>query len=165
MSDDPVRRLLEFYPKIFLACHTRHVRDPQTNEVLTSHQASILDHLDEADPLNLADLARHMGVTPGTMSVAIDRLVQLGCVVRERDSEDGRRLQLRLTARGAQIKSAQTVLDPELVRALLEMLTPEEQADGLRGLAILARAAQAVQKKRSEQGTWSRRSRPKSDSG
>ncbi len=60
--------------------------------MLTSHQASILDHLDERDPLTLGELAQHMGVTPGTMSIHVDRLEAAGYVRRRRSRRDGRRV-------------------------------------------------------------------------
>jgi DNA-binding MarR family transcriptional regulator len=62
--------VLTLYPRIYFACHTRHVRDPQSQRLLSRHQASILDHLDELEPTTVIDLARHMGVTPATMSLA-----------------------------------------------------------------------------------------------
>jgi DNA-binding MarR family transcriptional regulator len=141
MSDEQVRSLLGSYPRIFFACHVRHVRDPATRRVLSAHQASILDHLDERDALTLGDLAGHMGVTLGTMSLHVERLVRKGYVARTRDPEDGRRVRLRLTAAGLRIRDAQTVLDPERVERLLACLAPSEREEGLRGLALLARAA------------------------
>ena len=78
MRGDSVWQVMTLYPKIFFACHTRHVRDPKTRRILSSHQASVLDHLDEREAIPLMDLARHMGVTPSTMSIAIDRLVRTG---------------------------------------------------------------------------------------
>lgn len=78
MSDDATRQLLEHYPRIFFACHSRHVRDPGSRRVLSAHQASILDHLNELEPTNVMDLARHMGVTASTMSVAVERLARHG---------------------------------------------------------------------------------------
>lgn len=137
-----VEQMLHLYPRIFLACHARHVRDPKTRKVLSAHQASILDHLDEVTPTSLMDLAKHMGVTPGTMSLSVERLVRDGYVIRRRDTADKRRLHLRLTAAGARIRDAQTVLDPRLVRAMLAHLSPEERLRGIRGLGLLARAAQ-----------------------
>lgn len=157
MKRSPVESLLEYYPKIFLACHTRHVRDPATSELVSSGQASILDHLDEIDGIGLNDLARHMGVTPGTMSIAIDRLAGKGYVVRDRDKEDGRRVRLRLTPAGVRVRDAQTVLDPELVDAMLAPLSPEEREEGLRGLEILARAAGELLRTKSEGRAWARR--------
>jgi MarR family transcriptional regulator, organic hydroperoxide resistance regulator len=139
--DRAARQLLEWYPRIFFACHTRHVRDPKTRRILSAHQASILDHLDEREPVTLLELARHMGVTPSTMSLHVERLVRRGYVLRERDSRDARRLRLHISVSGARIREANSVLDPERVRAMLSRLTPEERAAGLRGLEVLAKAA------------------------
>ena len=86
------REVLGLYPRIYFACHTRHVRDPQSGRLLSRHQASVLDHLDEVDPITLNGLSRHMGVTPGTMSLTIDRLERKGYVVRLRDVADRRRV-------------------------------------------------------------------------
>jgi MarR family transcriptional regulator, organic hydroperoxide resistance regulator len=140
MSKDGVRRVMELYPRIYFACHTRHVRDPKTQRLLSAHMASILDHLDEHEPLALLDLARHMDVTPSTMSLHVEKLVRRGYVTRERDARDARRLQLRISQAGARVREAKSVLDPSRVRALLARLTPEEQAAGIAGLALLARA-------------------------
>ena len=134
------RQVMELYPRIYFACHTRHVRDPQTHRLLSAHQASILDHLDEREPLTLLDLARHMGVTSSTMSLHVERLVRRGYVSRLRANEDGRRLRLLLTRAGVRLREAKSVLDPDRVRALVARLTPEEREAGIRGLALLARA-------------------------
>ncbi|HKQ57621.1 MAG TPA: MarR family winged helix-turn-helix transcriptional regulator [Candidatus Eisenbacteria bacterium] len=141
MHDRATRELLEHYPRIFFACHTRHVRDPATRRVLSAHQASILDHLDEVEPTSVMDLARHMGVTASTMSIAIERLSRHGYVIRGRDPRDGRRVNLTLSAAGVRIRDAQSVLDPHRVRAMLQRLAPADRRDALRGLALLARAA------------------------
>ena len=133
--------VLSHYPRVYFACHTRHVRDPQTQWLLSRHQASILDHLDEIDPITLNDLARHMGVTPGTMSLAIDRLEKKGYVIRLRDTADRRRVHLRLTSAGVRVRQATTVLDPPRVEALLSRLTEEEREAALHGLRLLAGAA------------------------
>jgi MarR family transcriptional regulator, organic hydroperoxide resistance regulator len=141
MPDAAARQLLELYPRIFFACHMRHVRDPKTRRVLSAHQASILDHLDEQEPVTLLDLARHMGVTASTMSLHVERLVGRGYVLRERDTRDARRLRLRISVAGTRVREANSVLDPQRVRAMLARLSAAEQAEGIRGLAILARAA------------------------
>ena len=148
MTTDPtpeeVSALLRDYPRIYFACHRRHVRDPQTRRVLSAHQASILDHLDEVDGVALMDLARHMGVTAGTMSVGIERLVRKGYVRRTRGVDDQRRVELRLSEAGVRIRSQQSVLEPDLVSSLLAELNASERADALRGLELLARAAEEM---------------------
>lgn len=140
MVRNAVRQVMELYPRIYFACHTRHVRDPETRRLLSAHQASILDHLDEHEPLALLDLAKHMGVTASTMSLNIERLVRRGYVSRERAAEDGRRLKLRITPAGVRLREAKSVLDPARVRALLDRLTHEEREAGIHGLTLLARA-------------------------
>src|SRR6187402_496712 len=122
MADDGVARVLNHYPRIYFACHTRHVHDPATGRALSAHQASILDHLDEVEAMTLTDLSDHMGVTPGTMCVHVERLVKRGYVARLRDPRDGRRAQLRLTAAGRRVREAKSVLDPERVRRMLDGL-------------------------------------------
>jgi len=139
--DVEVRRLMEAYPRIFFACHTRHVRDPESGSALSAHQASILDHLDEVDPISMTSLAGHMGVTVATMSLAIDRLEAKGYVRRERDARDRRRVLLRATAAGVRVREAKSVLDPIRVEHVLGQLSPAERETALHGLALLARAS------------------------
>jgi DNA-binding MarR family transcriptional regulator len=143
-TTEDVSALLRAYPRIYFACHRRHVRDPQTRRVLSAHQASILDHLDEVDGVALTDLARHMGVTAGTMSVGIERLVRKGYVRRTRGVNDQRRVELRLSEAGVRIRSQQSVLEPELVLSLLAELNVSERAEALRGLELLAQAAEEM---------------------
>ena len=111
---------------------------------MSSHQASVLDHLDEREGTALFDLARHMGVTASTMSLTVDRLVRGGWVVRERSREDARRVDLRLTEAGVRIKRQQKVLEPALVSAVLERLDERKRKQALRGLEILAEASREM---------------------
>jgi DNA-binding MarR family transcriptional regulator len=143
--------VMTLYPRIYFACHTRHVRDPEDQRLLSRHQASILDHLDELAPTSVLELARHMGVTPGTMSLAIDRLERKGYVVRLRDTTDRRRVHVRLTGAGVRVRSAASVLDPERVEAVLAHLTEDERARAIHGLELLARASQQEMQSRSRE--------------
>ena len=141
---DEVRAVLELYPRVFMACHTRHVRDPQSLRLISARQASILDHLDTTEPVTLGGLARHSGVTPATMSIAVDRLVREGYVRRKRASADARRVELTLTEAGARVREANSVLDAERVRLMLEQLDPDTRATAIQGLAQLADGAQRI---------------------
>ena len=136
-----VATVLDCYPKIFFACHRTHVRDDSTRRVLSSHQASVLDHLDAVEPTHLHELAAHLGITPSSMSLMIDRLERGGFVRRSRDTHDARRVNLLLTKAGMRIKEQQKVLDPDLVEALFRNLSPVDRETALAGLKILARAA------------------------
>jgi len=148
--------LMTLYPRIYFACHTRHVRDPQSQRLLSRHQASILDHLDELEPTTVMDLAAHMGVTAATMSIAIDRLERKGYVVRLRDAKDRRRVHVRLTTAGVRIKEASSVLDPERVQRLVARLSDAERTRAIEGLGLLASAADAAvkaEKRKADDGT------------
>jgi MarR family transcriptional regulator, organic hydroperoxide resistance regulator len=136
-----VATLMQSYPKIYFACHTRHVQDEETGQRLSAHQASILDHLDEVDSTSMLMLAGHMGVTASTMSLTVDRLVRAGYVTRDRDILDARKVALRLTKDGARVKERKSVLDRELVSAMLGRMKPKDRAAGLAGLELLAKAA------------------------
>lgn len=133
--------VMTLYPQIYFACHTRHVRDVQTQRLLSRHQASILDHLDEIEPTTVAQLAAHMGVTAGTMSLSLDRLERKGCVTRVKDAKDKRRVHVRLTTAGVRVRDAASLLDPDRVTRIVSRLTEHDRVKAVEGLAALARAA------------------------
>lgn len=133
--------VMTLYPRIYFACHTRHVRDPQTQRLLSRHQAGVLDHLDELEPITVAELAADMGVTAGTMSVSLDRLERTGYVTRSKDAKDKRRVHVRLTTAGVRVRDASSVLDPDRVTRLVAQLSESERVRAVEGLALLAHAA------------------------
>jgi len=143
-SDD----FITLYSQIYFACHTRHVHDPESGTRVSARQASILSHLDSVEPTPLSQLASHMGVTVSTMSIAVDRLVRQGYVVRDRAESDARVRHVRLTTAGERLRAAQKVLEPRLVRAMLSRLSPAERRDALRGLELLGTAAREQTKER-----------------
>lgn len=140
---DDTAQVLRDYPRIYFACHRRHTRDPATGDLVSLRHVQLLDHLDEVQSLTLGDLAEHLGVTPSTTSIAIDRLAKRGYVSRTPDVVDRRRVHLRLTPAGARVCAAHSVLDPDLVDAMIGTLSEEDRARALDGLALLARAAVA----------------------
>lgn len=147
MSEKTVAFLMEHYPRILYACKRTMVKGESGAEI-TAHQARILDHLDDAIPRSLNSLASHLGVTPATMSIAVDKLVRKGFMRRERSKDDRRKILLRLTPEGAKLRESQTLLEPERVREMLALLPEAEQEAGVLGLVILARAAdQYISKK------------------
>lgn len=82
---------LQRYFKIYVACHTCHLRDDETGRSLSTRLGSILDHLDVNPSLTLSTLAKHLEVTESTPSIQIGKLESAGYARRIRDSH-GRRL-------------------------------------------------------------------------
>lgn len=146
-----VERLMSSYPKIYLACHRRHVRDNESGALLTVQQAGILDHLLDPSPMTVSRLARHLGVTDSTASTAVARLERSGYVVRRRDAVDKRRVWLTLALAGKRIVQDNSVLDPDDVNEMLRLLSSSERKKTLDALDLLARAARELVRRR-EQG-------------
>lgn len=148
MLNPQVRRLLEAYPAIFLACHRAHVRSDESGENVTEHQASVLDHLDAHRPTTISKLAEHMGIGISAMSIAVSRLERAGYILRTRDFRDGRRVELKLTQEGSRIKEQNTVLDPELVSKIFSLMQPGEIQEALAGIEKLAHYARIILRQR-----------------
>ena len=147
-----MQRVLQSYPKIYLACHTRHLRDDETGKSLSPRLGSILDHLDTQPPLTLSSLAKHLDVTQSTVSLQIDKLEGAGYVLRRRDTQDRRRVSVVLTPRGKRIKEQNSVLDRDLVREMISLLRPGDVEAALSGLDLLAEAADKLMNRRRLRG-------------
>jgi len=148
MFDPATQRLLDAYPAIFLACHRRHPREDENGNVITEHQASILDHLHATRPITPSKLAEHLGISRSTMSIALGRLVRKGYVTRKRDARDARCVGLTLTPAGAHVKEQNTILEPELVREMLRAMPASELETALQGIERLADRAKILLRKR-----------------
>lgn len=139
---DAAEAVLRLYPQIYHVCHTRHVRDPASGEVLSAYRAGILSHLDDVQPTSMTELAEHMGVTISTMSLTVKALVAGGWVRSERSERDRRVVELRLTEAGVRMRDTQSVLDAARVLDVVASLPDAERQAAIRGLELLARAGQ-----------------------
>jgi DNA-binding MarR family transcriptional regulator len=148
MFDAQVRRLSDAYPAIYLACHRRHVRDDENGAIVTAHQASVLDHLDTERPTTLSVLAEHLGIGRSAMSIQVKRLVRRGYVRRRSFHGDHRSVGLILTNAGNRIKKQNTVLDPDLVKAMFGSMSESEIESALQGIERLATYATILIKRR-----------------
>jgi len=148
MLDPRITRLLEAYPAIFLAAHREHVATDEKGKSVSEHQASVLDHLDVQRGTTLTKLAEHMGVGRSAMSITVARLVRRGYIARRRDSDDARRIQLTLTRAGARVKEQNTILEPELVKAMFRLMPGQELEKALQGIECFAKYAKILLRQR-----------------
>lgn len=139
MSD--IETVLWALPRIERACRGRHRGGSPEHTSISDHQARILGYLHEADPTMVTELAEHMAVTPSTMSLNLKRLREAGLVTSERDPEDRRVMNVRLTPEGGRARNALRALDPARVDALLQRLGPEGRQLAVGALRLLADAA------------------------
>jgi len=149
MLNSQVRRLLDAYPAIYLACHRQHLRENEGGKVITERQASVLNHLHATRPTSLSKLAEHMGVGRSTMSIAATRLTREGYIARCRDKHDGRSVGLTLTSAGMRIKEQNTVLDAELMKEMFLLMSSRELESALHGIESLAKYAKILLRRRS----------------
>jgi DNA-binding MarR family transcriptional regulator len=148
MLDSRIRRLLDAYPAIFLACHCQHVRDDEGGNAVSEHQASVLDHLHATRAITLSKLAEHMGVGRSTMSITVARLVRAGYIQRRRDKNDARCVGLTLTATGVRVKEQNTVLEPDSLREMFRLMPAGELETALEGIECLAKYARILLRRR-----------------
>jgi DNA-binding MarR family transcriptional regulator len=111
---------------------------------VSDHQARILSYLDASDPTMVTELAEHLRVTPSTMSLNLKRLRAAGLVSSQRDPDDKRVMNVRLTESGVRTRDALSALDPDRVDAMLRRLGPEGRRKAMEGLRLLAEAADEV---------------------
>lgn len=137
------RKVVSAVPLVLAACRRREIHEPTVRIRVSTHLAGILEHLDPVRPIAAGELARRLGVTPGTISLQLNRLIKLRLVARARDTADGRRALLRLTSTGARVRDARSLLDPSCVHALLQHLSPGEREQAVAGIESLGRAAEA----------------------
>ena len=131
--EESLIRVQTAYPRIYLACHSRH-QNTRTNEI-SQRDGALLAHLDGSRPTAQGELARHMGVAKSTLSEALSSLEERGFVARD---EAG----ILRTAKGTEAMSNGSVLEPELLRRLLGLLSEQERRRAVDGLVLLARAAE-----------------------
>jgi DNA-binding MarR family transcriptional regulator len=133
------------YPKIYLACHTRHVRR-RAGVHLTPQESTLLAHLSRTSPTRASELARHLGIGAPTLSATIKRLVSAGLVTRGKEAGDRRAVALRLSRAGATVMQASSVLDAARVAQMLGQLSEDDRRRALEGLALLAHASSRLPK-------------------
>ena len=147
MPSDDVTEVLKAYPQIYHACHLEHSRARSNPRGISNRDGWILGHLDLAQPTAPRTLARHLALGASTVSEAVRRLERLGYAVRRRPDGDRRRVEIFLTPRGAAAMRATSVLDAGRVGKLIAQLPKQERAAAMEGLALLAKAARALNQK------------------
>ena len=130
------------YPQIWFACHRAH-RGRSDGDGLTDHEAGVLMHLAAVPEQTPTVIAKHLGIGRPALSAQLKRLQALG-LIRATPGQDARVRTLSLTEAGAARASARSPLDAMRVSALLQVLPVQQRLDAVRGLQLLAEAAQKI---------------------
>jgi DNA-binding MarR family transcriptional regulator len=90
----------------------RYLEKTAKSSDLTLKQFYILRQLIRREYLNPSDIAEQLYCDRPTATVVIDNLVKYGYVIKERDQEDGKRIQVKITDKGRnQVKLAADAFD------------------------------------------------------
>lgn len=105
--------------------------------LVTEHGIEILRHVPEGESIRLTWLAEHLGLTKGTVSVMVKKLVMAGLLERKRNPLNEREVQIRLTKKGANLLKNNPVLDSKQLENRLKKLSPSERVKVVESLALL----------------------------
>ncbi len=128
------------FPRIYLACHTRHQRRKSTVHKLSPRDAAILAHLDKDEAITPRQLARHLGIAASTLSEALKRLARRGFILPPQGTGTKRLTAVRLSALGVSAIKDTSVLETERLETILSALEPPQLNAISVGLSTLADA-------------------------
>ena len=85
----------------------------------------------------ICELAQRMDLTPPTVTVAINKLVLKGYVVKTKSTVDKRSVIVTLTRLGKKVNAAHRYFHEQMVRNIEKLLSPAERDGMLRGIQQL----------------------------
>lgn len=128
--------LLRRAQQLHAATFAAHVTDPD----LTTPQFAVLTVLRSSPKIDQVRLSQRLAIDRSTIADIAGRLEERGLIKRQRDTQDGRRNLLSLTARGRALHDRTR---PEVVRVgerILEPLDPADRQHLLRCLTTIIAA-------------------------
>ena len=111
---------------------------------LSPPQAAMLDWVAHSPGIGVQEIAKGIGVTPPTVSVAIRKLVRDGWIERRNDPDDRRARPLYLSDKGEEMIAQLHQHRAKMLQFFLSGLEPDEQEQLI---DLLARAIQAMETK------------------
>jgi len=133
VSGDHVRAVLDGVRRIVRALRESS-REAERKVGISGAQLFVLQQLASGPAGSVSELAERTFTHQSSVSVVVARLAEAGLIARRRSSEDGRRFELRLTARGrAVVSSAPPLLQEKLIAAVRQLPPARRQllASGL----------------------------------
>lgn len=115
--------IVEFYEKLS-NWEESVVRDSG----LTTAQAHAIEIVGHAGSIKMKELAKKIGVTTGTLTVAVDRLEKKGLLVRKPHETDRRSYLIELTPEGKACFEEHHEFHIRMTQEIVSDLSPGEQA-------------------------------------
>ena len=107
-----------------------------------SHQAiRILQIVSREKEITIGKVATELTLSHNTSSEHVKRLIQKGFIMKERNKQDERVVNLTLTKEGIEVLEKHTLLDKEKIKILESQLSKEEQQFIEKAFSLLAKEA------------------------
>lgn len=94
---------------------------------VTANDMHVIEAIDMEEPRNMTSVARALGVTTGTLTIAVNSLVKKGYVERVRSEEDRRVVLLSLSEKGRKAYLHHRQFHEQMIDDIVEELSEEEQ--------------------------------------
>lgn len=101
---------------------------------LSMTEIHILENVEKSQTKMLSDVARLQGVTAGTLSVAVNALVRKGYILKRKDAQDKRVLELVLTDSAEEVLKIHHRFHERLIDACIRDMQLEEESTMIFGL-------------------------------
>lgn len=118
---DLARSIVEFYEKLSSWEH-----EVVRGSDLTPNQMHAIEIIGHEKSLRMKELAERLGVTTGTLTVAVDRLEQKQLIERQPHETDRRSYRVVLTPSGEKHFRKHHEFHVKLTEEIVSVLTPEE---------------------------------------
>lgn len=93
---------------------------------LTNNDIRVIDSIGTDQPRNMTSIAKEIGVTVGTLTIAMNSLVKKGYVLRARSTEDRRLVLVSLSAKGVDAYKANVRFRSDMIQAAMQGFDEEQ---------------------------------------
>lgn len=96
---------------------------------LSMNEVHIIEAIYNTNPPIMTNVAKRLLITVGTLTTAIDRLVEKGYAERYQNEEDRRRVYLRLTEKGLKIKAIHDEFHNDMIDNVIRDMKIDENSE------------------------------------
>ena len=94
---------------------------------VTANDMHVIEAVDMEGARNMTSVAKTLGVTTGTLTIAVNSLVKKGYVERVRSEEDRRVVLISLSEKGRKAYLHHQRFHEQMIEAIVEEMSAEEQ--------------------------------------
>jgi len=146
--------VLREWSEIFVHRSFRDMKQFMDEAGLSPSQAITLMHLHHSGVSDVTEIAERVGVTSAAASQLIERMVQMGLVVRSESQEDRRYKQVELTEQGQALVKRSCEARYAWMRALMDTLSKQQAQvikDALKTMTAAAKQLDAELAKKEQE--------------